>query len=199
LLARLQELDRLRGDFVDRVSEDLRDPLTVVRGVAQTLAMHGDRLPDEQRVVMLERLTIQSRELSSTLESLLDFSRAQVGRIDPRPEPTDLLELLSVPLAGSKIEVRVEGRPVVIVDRELVRRAVELLRRATLDTPRGLEVRRRGSTVTVDVQLVEVSGLQGGFARTLAEQLLVAGGASSERLPDGLRLILPLAPDGGSR
>ncbi|WP_157041669.1 sensor histidine kinase [Nitriliruptor alkaliphilus] len=196
LLTRLRDLDGLRASFVDRVSEDLRDPLTVVRGVAQTLAAYGDRLPDGQREVLLERLTVQAEDLGETLEALLDFSRVHVGRSDPRPEPIDVLALLAPALAGTGMDVRVSGRPVVIVDRDLVRRAFGLLRRASLDIEGGLHLRRVDGTLTVDVRLRQLEGLQGGFARALAEQLFVAAGAGSERLPDGLRLRMPLADPG---
>jgi GAF domain-containing protein len=192
LLGRLRDLDALRASFVDRVSEDLRDPLTVVRGVAQTLASHGERLPDDQRHELLRRLTTQAGDLSGTLEALLDFSRVQVGRGDPVPEPVDLLELLAPPLAGTGVEVHVTGRPVVVVDRELVQRALELLRRGSIDLGPGLVVEVQDGQVTVDVRLRELDALQGGFARTLAQQLLVAAGAGAEQLPDGLRLVLPL-------
>jgi K+-sensing histidine kinase KdpD len=191
LLGRLRDLDVLRRSFVDRVSEDLRDPLTVVRGVAQTLETHGERLPETQRRALLGRMTSQALDLKRTLEAMLDFSRVQVGRVEPRPEPIDLLELLAPALAGTGIDVHVDGRPVVVVDRELVRQAVELLRRASLDVDAGLSVDRRDGVVTVDVHLRDLAALQGGFARTLAEQLLVAAGAASEELPDGLRLLLP--------
>jgi hypothetical protein len=195
LLARLRDLDALRSGFVDRVSEDLRDPLTVVRGVAQTLAAHGERLPTEQRSDLLGRLTVQADDLGGTLEALLDFSRVHVGRGDPEPRPTDLLELLGPPLAGTGVEVHVEGRPVVVVDPELAQRAIELLRRGAIDLTPGLAVTRVGDAVAVDVHLRDLDALQGGFARTLAEQLLVAAGAGAEPLTDGLRLVLPLASD----
>jgi K+-sensing histidine kinase KdpD len=195
LLARLRDLDGLRASFVDRVSEDLRDPLTVVRGVAQTLAAYGDRLPDEQRRVLLGRLTAQAADLGETLEALLDFSRVHVGRSDPRPERIGAIELLAPALTGTGVSLQVTGRPVVVVDRDLVRRAVELLRRASLEVDEGLHLRRAGSVLSIDLHLRQLEALKGGFARALAEQLLVAGGARSERLPDGLRLLLPLADE----
>lgn len=193
LLERLRDLDALRAGFVDRVSEDLRDPLTVVRGVAQTLAAFGNRLPDTQREVLLGRLTTQATDLGGTLEALLDFSRLNVGRAEPRPEPGDVIDLLAPALSGTGVALHVRGRPVVVVDRELVRRAVELLRRASIDVDRGIYLRVAGDELQVDIYLRDVDGLQGGFARALAERLLVAGGARSEDLPGGLRVLLPRA------
>ncbi|MEX0836324.1 MAG: GAF domain-containing protein, partial [Nitriliruptor sp.] len=192
LLSRLRDLDRLRANFVDRVSEDLRDPLTVVRGVAQTLVKHGERVPVEQRAEMLARLTAQASELARTLETLLDFSRVQVGKVDPRPEPIDLVELLAEPLAGTGLELNVRGRPVVVVDRDLVRRAVEILLRGPVTADVGLIVGEADATVSIDVGFRATDGLEASFAMSLAEQLLVAGGATSERLPGGFRLVLPL-------
>jgi K+-sensing histidine kinase KdpD len=197
LLARLRHLDGLRASFVDRVSEDLRDPLTVVRGVAQTLAAYGDRLPDDQRRVLLDRLTVQADDLAETLEALLDFSRVHVGRTDPQPERIGIVDLLAPALGGTGASLQLTGRPEVRVDRELVRRAFGLLRRAALDTDGGLHLRRVGGELILDVRLRQLDALQGGFARALAEQLLVAGGVQSRRSPDGLRLRFPLAdPEG---
>jgi K+-sensing histidine kinase KdpD len=191
LLARLRDIDGMRAGFVARVSEDLRDPLTVVRGVAQTLTHHVDRVPDDQRVLLLERLAYQALGLAGALEALLDFSRLPGPGGGADPVAVDIAELLAPALTGSNVEVEMAERSVVVVDIGLARRAIQLLRRADLDLTAGIRVGRREAEATVDLVLRDVGGFEGDVARTLAEQLLVAAGARSERTSAGLCLLLP--------
>jgi K+-sensing histidine kinase KdpD len=193
LLSRLRELEALRSGFVDRVSEDLRDPLTIVRGVAQTLATHGPRLDDDQREEMLRRLTVQADDLGATLEALLDFTRLQVQQGEPAPVRIDLLELLRPAFPDPEVVLRGPACGSVVVDPDLVRRALELLRRAALTVPDPLDVEVTDDEVAIELRLPGLEGLEGGFTRALAEQLLVSAGARGERTPEGFRLVLPRA------
>src|SRR5205085_1838364 len=72
---RLAELDRLKQDFVSTVSHELRTPLTVIQGLGKTLQQRWDQLEDGLRLELLQRLNENGDSLSSTITSLLDFSR----------------------------------------------------------------------------------------------------------------------------
>jgi signal transduction histidine kinase len=89
----LAELDRAKTDFFSNVSHEFRTPLTLIMGpVAELRAaptVDGDpRLREELEVI--ERNALRLGKLVNTL---LDFSRIQAGRIDARFEPVDLAEV----------------------------------------------------------------------------------------------------------
>ena len=87
----LAELDRAKTTFFSNVSHEFRTPLTLMLGpVEDILAQPEDgRLVPEHR----ELLTVVHRNglrLQKLVNTLLDFSRIEAGRIEASYEPTDL-------------------------------------------------------------------------------------------------------------
>jgi len=89
----LAELDRAKTTFFSNVSHEFRTPLTLMLGpVADLLAEIDGSLPESQR----ERLEIAHRNglrLQKLVNTLLDFSRIEAGRVQASYEPTDLATL----------------------------------------------------------------------------------------------------------
>ena len=85
----LAEIDRAKTVFFSNVSHEFRTPLTLMLGpLEETLAGAGD-LPTAD----LERLAVAHRNalrLLKLVNTLLDFSRIEAGRIEASYEPTDL-------------------------------------------------------------------------------------------------------------
>ena len=110
----LAELDRAKTTFFSNVSHEFRTPLTLMLGPAEdALADQAQPLParQQERVAVIYRNCLRLLKLVNTL---LDFSRIEAGRVKAVYEPVDLAaftsELASV--FRSAIE-RVELRLVV--------------------------------------------------------------------------------------
>jgi anti-anti-sigma factor len=161
----LAELDRAKTDFFSNVSHEFRTPLTLIAGpVAELLgnpATQGDpRIREELEVI--ERNALRLGRLVNTL---LDFSRIQAGRIDARFEPVDLAvttaELASVfrsAVTRAGLTFTVDCPPVhepVHVDRDMWEKVVlNLLSNALKFTFTGgitVRVRRDGDAVLLTV------------------------------------------------
>ncbi|MGH2516452.1 MAG: ATP-binding response regulator, partial [Ktedonobacterales bacterium] len=86
----LAELDRAKTAFFSSVSHEFRTPLTLLLGPANdALTDSEEALPERQR----ERIKIVHRNglrLLKLVNTLLDFSRIEAGRIEASYEPTDL-------------------------------------------------------------------------------------------------------------
>jgi len=86
----LAELDRAKTTFFSNISHEFRTPLTLMLGpLEDALADPAAPLPGPQR----ERLTLVHRNtlrLQRLVNSLLDFSRLEAGRLQARFQPTDL-------------------------------------------------------------------------------------------------------------
>jgi len=86
----LAELDRAKTAFFSNVSHEFRTPLTLLLGpVEDALAETDGALPPPQR----ERLEVVHRNglrLKKLVNTLLDFSRIEAGRVQASYEPTDL-------------------------------------------------------------------------------------------------------------
>jgi two-component system, OmpR family, sensor histidine kinase KdpD len=74
------ESERLRTSVLSAVSHDLRTPLTVVVGLADTLARGESSLPPEVSRIAAE-LREQAMRLSRMVENLLDMARLRAGRV----------------------------------------------------------------------------------------------------------------------
>lgn len=92
----LAELDRAKTVFFSNVSHEFRTPLTLMLGpMEEALAAAQD---DEQRD-RLEMVHRNALRLQKLVNTLLDFSRLEAGRLEAVYEPTDLARL-TTDLAG---------------------------------------------------------------------------------------------------
>ncbi len=86
----LAELDRAKTAFFTNVSHELRTPLTLMLGpLEDALADPAAPLPAPHRERV--KLALRNAErLLGLVNTLLDFSRLEAGRVTPSIEPTDL-------------------------------------------------------------------------------------------------------------
>jgi PAS domain S-box-containing protein len=86
----LAELDRAKTAFFSNVSHELRTPLTLMLGpLDEVLAKpEGQVLPENRQILTIARRNGQ--RLLKLVNTLLDFSRIEAGRIQAVYEPVDL-------------------------------------------------------------------------------------------------------------
>jgi len=90
----LRELDRMKSDFVSLVSHQLRAPLTTINGALELLSQEAERQPaSTQRTLRI--LTEEGQRLSHMIETILDVSRLEAGRLTIRPGPVAVEPLLT--------------------------------------------------------------------------------------------------------
>ncbi|MBW4677631.1 MAG: response regulator [Desmonostoc geniculatum HA4340-LM1] len=125
----LAEIDRAKTVFFSNVSHEFRTPLTLMLGpLEETLANCANLLPpkEQEQLKMVQRNGLRLLKL---VNSLLDFSRIEAGRVQASYEPTDLAiftaELASVfrsaiERAGMQLSVNCPPLPApVYVDRQM--------------------------------------------------------------------------------
>ena len=88
----LKRLESVRRDFVANVSHELKTPLTVIRGYAETLA--GEDVPADVRQGFLEKVLANARRMQQLVDDLLDLSRIESRAWSPRPELVPLAPLV---------------------------------------------------------------------------------------------------------
>jgi PAS domain S-box-containing protein len=125
----LAEIDRAKTVFFSNVSHEFRTPLTLMLGpLEDTLTTCATLLPAKERE-QLEMVQRNGLRLLKLVNSLLDFSRIEAGRVEASYEPTNLAtftaELASVfrsavERAGMQLSVNCPALPApVYVDREM--------------------------------------------------------------------------------
>ncbi len=89
---KLKELDKLKGDFVNAVSHDLRTPLTSILGYAEFLEDGlGGSLTEQQRAFVAQ-IAKSSERLEGMVNDLLDVARLDAGTFRLHCEEVDLAE-----------------------------------------------------------------------------------------------------------
>jgi len=89
-VAELKALDRAKDEFLSIAAHELRNPLTSLHGNLQLLQRRAQQDPDRaEDVDRLRGLLVQSDRVARLVDRLLDFSRADLGRLDLSVEPTD--------------------------------------------------------------------------------------------------------------
>ena len=133
-ITHLKEVDRVKSEFVDNVSHDLRTPLTVLSGYASALAMLDDLTP-EQRDYSDHILKSVDR-MVVLVENLLDLGRIEAG-VDLVFEEVEVAGLLNsladehwlyAQESGINLQIRAAaGLPPIMADRVLLNQALSNL------------------------------------------------------------------------
>jgi two-component system phosphate regulon sensor histidine kinase PhoR len=87
-LTTIRRLENVRRDFVANVSHELKTPLTVIGGFAETLA--DDDPPPEQRRQFVEAIRSNAVRMQRLVDDLLDLSRIESGHWQPNPTRVDI-------------------------------------------------------------------------------------------------------------
>ena len=159
----LAEIDRAKTMFFSNISHELRTPLTLILGPVEDMLAERDAPgADRERLELVHR---NSLRLLKLVNSLLEFSRIEAGRVQASFDPTDLAALTSdlasafrsaIERAGMELVVDCPplGEPV-CVDRDMWERIVlNLLSNAFKYTLHGritVALRRHDGAVTLTV------------------------------------------------
>jgi signal transduction histidine kinase len=103
----LQELDRIRTEFIANISHQLRTPIASVLGYAHLLLEHGSANLTERQRHFLSVLAKNTERLSSLVDTLVDIS--ELNSEDPtlKCEPLDLRDIYREVLARLETQIRV--------------------------------------------------------------------------------------------
>ncbi|MCM6775391.1 SpoIIE family protein phosphatase [Nocardia sp. CDC159] len=87
----LAELDRAKTAFFANISHEFRTPLTLIMGPIEELRAHWD--VDDRVRTELDLIHRNGLRLAKLVNTLLDFSRIEAGRMQARYEPVELSAL----------------------------------------------------------------------------------------------------------
>ena len=167
------ESERLRNSLLAALSHDLRTPLTVLVGLADSMSLTKPA-PTREQDEILRAIQEEARRMSTLVGNLLDMARIESGDVKLNLEWQSLEEVVGSALTASramlnqhKIVVRLpRDLPLVRFDAMLIERVlVNLLENASKYTPAG-------STVTLS-------------AETVADRLSVSVADDGPGLPPG--------------
>ena len=90
----LEEIERLRNEFLAMVSHELRTPLTTIKGCT-SVVLNSTRPPNISELLQYFRMIDQqSDDLRDLVNNLLDMTQIEAGALSVTPEPTDVKTLV---------------------------------------------------------------------------------------------------------
>ncbi len=163
---KLEELDRLKSEFVSTVSHELRTPLTSIKANAELL-LFKPALQEEKKHRLLKTINEESDRLTRLINDLLDLSRIEAGTGQWRRDEVSMNAVIGISLdailpllqkKGFVLKTAVaEALPAVSGDRDrLVQVMNNLLSNAVKFTSTGgvitVTAQQEGPQIVVSVQ-----------------------------------------------
>ncbi len=159
----LQELDKAKTQFFEKINHELRTPLQLLDSATHTLLTDPEFHLPKPHQHLLETMRQNTRRLLKLINELLDLAKIDAGKVRLRYEETNLNELLSQIANDVRNVVTrhnlelvtnlVENPPTVWVDRDKMESCVlNLLYNAVKFTPRGGRIEL--STHTTDTHFL---------------------------------------------
>ena len=153
----LRDLERLKGELLDRIAHELNTPVTAIQTAGRILARY-DEMPPDKAIKFVEIITQEAARLGELIASSLQA--AVLGIPEGRPAPTglgvaDLLRRVLAPLKGEiadrhlAVQVKVAaGLEEVVGDEGQLEAAMRAIVR------NAIEFNRDGGSVVVTVRPV---------------------------------------------
>ncbi|MFN2587702.1 MAG: response regulator [Actinomycetota bacterium] len=198
----LEELDRMKTEFVSVVSHELRTPLTSIKGGVRTLQQAWDGLDDPTKLELLDQIDRQCDRLTHLVDQILTVSGIQGGGLNLAAGGFPLGEVARA--AAAALERTFPARTIVVDapdevhvtgDRgRIVQTALQLMENALQFTEGTVRValsasEGRGRLAITD----EGPGLDAGTLDRLLRAPFGQGDASPTRRVGGMGLSLYIA------
>ena len=127
-LAAVEELERLRADFLAMVSHELRAPLTSIKGSAATALGSATDLDPSLLRQFFRIIEDQADHMGELVSDLLDVARIETGALPVSPEPAETFRLVdrarsafSSAGSGNHLEIDIPpDLPLVLADRRRI-------------------------------------------------------------------------------
>ena len=146
----VEDLERLRAEFLGMVSHELRAPLTSIKGSAATLISSGQSLDPAETLQFHRIIDDQAEHMRELITDLLDAARIETGSLSVTPSPYDAVMLVDQARnaflsAGGRNNLALDmelGLPQVMVERRRIAQVLNnLLSNAASHSPESSTIR----------------------------------------------------------
>ena len=104
--AELEDLQDHQQEFAAVTAHELRTPVTVVGGFAQTLHGRWDEIDEPTRRMMVDRLAASTRRLTGLVEDLMTATLSRRGDLQLVPGAMSLSAFVDAAVSGSRLATR---------------------------------------------------------------------------------------------
>ncbi|MGE5351976.1 MAG: PAS domain S-box protein [Acidobacteriota bacterium] len=104
----LEELNKLKSDFISNISHELRTPLASVVGFSETITSDPN-MPREMIMEFSNIILSEGKRLAKLINDVLDFAKMEAGKLDVFKTEFDIVEILESIMASMYDEARQRG------------------------------------------------------------------------------------------
>jgi signal transduction histidine kinase len=204
--AQLQELDRMKDDFVSTVTHELRTPLTSIRSFSEILRDDPEApLPERRRFLAI--IVKETERLTRLINQMLEMAKIESGNAEWRTSELDMHDVIREAVEATSQLFREKGValslslaesvPKVLADQDrLMQVLINLLSNAVKFSPGGqgkVEVRLSSARGALRVDVRDNGpGIDPSHHETIFEKFRQAGDAATGK-PSGTGLGLPIS------
>ncbi len=179
--AQLKKLNRIKSDFLNVTSHELRTPMVAIKGYVQLLLDMSLGEVTEKQKKALDIVLRNTNRLNNLVQDILDISRLESGTMKFIPEKTDTRQMVeeivetmqsSASMKEIKINADIEGNiPDLTVDSERIKQVIiNLVNNAIKFSPHGSDINMQARKEGVYV-LFEVRDFGRGIPKNKKEKI----------------------------
>ena len=178
----LEEMERLRAEFLGMVSHELRTPLTSIKGSAATLTEAASELDPAEMLQFFRIIGEQADYMRDLIGDLLDVARIETGELSVAPAPAEVVTLVDEARSrfqsgGGRNNLRIDLSPELPLVMADGRRVVQVLSNLLSNA-----ARHSHEASAIGVSAIGVSAVREGYH--VAVSVTDEGrGIAAERLP----------------
>jgi len=201
-----ERANRTKSMFLANMSHELRTPLNAINGYSEAMALElFGKIGETRYVEYANNIWTSGQHLLSLINSVLDLSKVEAGRMEMMPERVPLRSFITECLALVKVQAEQSGLSLIADDvadltlwadpRALKQVLVNLIGNALKFTPKGGEIRLSGGPCIGGIEIGVADTGIGMAEADIPRALTVFGQLDNAyaRRHDGSGLGLPLA------
>ncbi len=142
----LKQVDKLRKELVANISHDLRSPISIIHGYAETLTIKYHTLPDSEKLAYLQIMIRNTERLNKMVSDLFELTRLESNLTPLQPVKLAITPFLTAMIEEFQLQAREQDifidldipsdLPTVYADPTLLERVLQnLLENALKYTP----------------------------------------------------------------
>jgi len=133
-ISHIRKLEKIRTEFVDNVSHELKTPVTAIKGFTETL-LDGAMYQQDTCREFIEIIDNETARISRLIHDLLDLSKIESKQMQIKTNPVDINEIVrdtaaklggQIDSSGLELKLSLPGKPVItkansdMIDQELI-------------------------------------------------------------------------------
>jgi signal transduction histidine kinase len=202
---KLQQLDKIKSDFVANVAHEFRTPLTIIKGNVDLVNKGGlGPVAPVQKEMLDGAINIVNR-LSRLVNDLLDISKIESGKMELKKEPVEMNKVIEETTAIFDKLIKDKKQalqkklapdlPSIIADKDKITQVfVNLLSNAIKYTPESKNITIKTFNLDKEI-MVEVSDAGEGVAPDNIDKIFDKFTRVTAEKKEGTGLGLPIAKD----